>query len=1034
MPVGGPPQIPEGSDGLLVRVLGHVELTAAGEPIALTPSERTLVAGLALARGRVASVESLTDWMWGEARHASPRNRLQAIVSSLRRKVPGSLVVTHALGYSLDGGADTDIAQRERLLTGLARKDATVGERRTIVRRAVDLTTGDPLTGCRETEAVLASRHRLAEDSLELLVERFEADLEARQFEGVVPELVEITADHPLQEAFQAQLVRALAHTGRQAEALRRYRMVYEMLDEELGVRPGPALSAAHQEVLRMEEVAQPPPRGVGETTPSAPAPHRDVERTSRPVPRSAPRAVHRLVGREAEREAIRRAAGEATAGPGASPAQVVAITGAGGVGKSALAVDAAHGLRDHFPDGTLYLSMSSETGRRGTSSVLGLFLGMLGVVGAAVPDDRDARVALFRSVLDELQVLIVLEDVGDPADVIDLLPPTASSMAILTSRGSLAACEPTVTLPLAELAREEAVELLSGIIGERAPAGAGLAELAAQCLDLPLLLCVTGRRVAAQPDLTVAAATSALATERAQQPGRDTGREAVFAGLGLAEARLGPRARTVLSWLAALPLDEVSTWFIESLADEQGSDLDGEIIEGSTVAELCDAGLLEPVVRPGCSSQVRLHDLVRGHARAHGGPMTGPDDAALRRAARVLARLAGRHARHYPAGLLPLPPGLVPDSGGESGAREALIFFRTEYDTLLTLTRGVVDLDPELAWRLLVLAGNHVARGPRRERWAEVAEAVRRRLGHAPGAERGRIHIDLASALVLHETSRSKQAAAMAHRVHRLLVADEDVGAAVPAAVVIARAERANGNRAMAESALRWASANVSDWSDPVMRGYIALARGSLLDDYDDLVGAHEYLREASALLEGTRDWWALGTSECALARVSRRLGRHDEGLAAVQRAEDIAIWLDDAQGRVAAMDCRADLLVHMRRYDEALPVAREAVEEAHRQRDVFVLHRSQRTLGRALAGLGRTDEARVLLLESAAGFERTERPLSRAATLRDLGRLLADDGRTTEALGVVDEEQALLTRAGVTVDPDLVDRRRRLLGALSH
>lgn len=1030
-----------------MRVLGHVELISAGVPVALTPSERALIARLTLARGRVVSIDSLTDWMWGEAHHASPRNRVQAIVSSLRRKVPGPLISTQALGYALNGDVDSDLGERERLLALMAGHDTTVGERRALVHRAVELTTGDPLTGCRETEAVLAARHRLAEDSLELLGERFDADLHARQFEGVVAELVELTTDHPLREAFQAQLMRALAHTGRQAEALRRYRMVYEMLDEELGVRPGPVLSAAHQEVLRMDEPAPPlPPRArAGEQPGPQPGPafdgdglghplaRRGVDRTPRPVPRSAPRAVHRIVGREAERAAIHRTAGDAAAGDGSGPAPVIAITGVGGVGKSALAVDAAHGLREQFPDGTLYLSMSSETGRRGAASVLGLFLGMLGVVGSTVPEEYDARVALFRSVLDELRVLIILEDVGDPAAVIDLLPPTASSMAILTSRGSLAACEPTLTLPLVELPRAGAIELLAGIVGDRAPGGAGLAELAAQCMDLPLLLCMSGRRVAAHPDLTVAAVTSAMASERAQQPGRGSDRDAVAAGLDLAEARLSPRARTVLSWVAALPLDQVSRWLIQSLADEPVEGVEATAAGGGgAYDELFDAGLLEPVVRNGRSSQVRLHDLVRGHARRYGDLTSVPGAVAMRRAAAALAQLAGRHARQYPARLLPPPPGLVPDSGGPSGPQEALTFFRTEQQTLLTLARSVADTDPDVAWRLLVLSGNHVARGSHREWWVEVAETVRRRLDDSPDAARGRLHLDLTSALVLHETSRSRQAATLAHRVHRQFVADGDLGAAVPAAVVIARAERANGNRSMAESALEWATAHVCDGSDPVMRGYLSLARGSLLDDYDDLVGAREYLREASALLEGTHDWWALGTSECALARVARRLGRYDEGLAAVHRAEDIATWLDDVRGRVAAVDSRADLLVHMQRFGEALPVAREAVDEARRQRDVFVMHRSQRTLGRALAGLGRLDEARLLLLESAAGFERTERPLSRAATLRDLGALLADSGRASEALDVVDEEQALLARAGVGVDPDLADRRRRLLGAL--
>ncbi|MDT7788887.1 MAG: hypothetical protein QOF58_7306, partial [Pseudonocardiales bacterium] len=303
------------------RVLGPLEVLIDGRPIALPAGRgRVLLATLLLRANEFVTVDELVDRVWDGDPPAGDRahKTLQMTVSRLRNALgAASCVVTSSRGYSATIAPDQlDLAQF-RTLTAR-------GEH----RAALELWRGPVLANVPSETLHRDEVPRLVEERVVALERRIDQDL-ARDTDILVPELRSLVKRYPLRETFWAQLMLALHRSNQQADALLVYQEVRDHLADELGVDPGPRLREAHQQVLS------------GEIPTTA-------------VPRQLAAGIPHFVGREHE---LARLSEMLVNRPG-EPILISAINGIGGVGKSALALQWAHGVADRFPDGQLYVNL----------------------------------------------------------------------------------------------------------------------------------------------------------------------------------------------------------------------------------------------------------------------------------------------------------------------------------------------------------------------------------------------------------------------------------------------------------------------------------------------------------------------------------------------------------------------------------------------------------------------------------------------------------------------------------------------------
>ncbi|GGZ13967.1 AfsR/SARP family transcriptional regulator [Streptomyces poonensis] len=530
---------------------------------------RALLVALLLEPGRSVSVESLKDALWGGAPPPSAHASLQNHVTRLRRLLddPERLRAVPP-GYLLrvgEGELDVRVFETHVSAARSAHADrdwaGTVRE----AAAALALWRGTPLGALPQGFGGHAFVQRLEEARLLLLEWRYEAELGLAQGAGgagaalasgaladapaagparlaaLAPELAALVAEHPLREAFHRLLMLVLHHTGRQAEALAVHRDLRARLVEELGVEPGAAVRDAHLEILQEE----PAGRLTGRAPDSSDGPHgaassgvgtgtagtgstaatagtsgatSSVDAPSgRPRPAQLPAAPAHFTGRGDTLAALRRALDTGLSPADRSPA-VAVVSGMAGVGKSAVALQAAHELADRFPDGQLYVHLHGATpGMTPVSphQALTALLRDLGTEPRQIPEHPDAAAALLRSTLAPTRTLMVFDDAANAAQVRPLLPAGAGCAVIVTSRSPLTALDGAHRFPLTPLSDEDSAALLRAVSGRDGLDGAHpLVELAGR---LPLALRIVAARLAARRALS----PDALAGQLAATEGR---------------------------------------------------------------------------------------------------------------------------------------------------------------------------------------------------------------------------------------------------------------------------------------------------------------------------------------------------------------------------------------------------------------------------------------------------------------------------------------------------------------------------------
>ncbi|MDF5756206.1 AfsR/SARP family transcriptional regulator [Spongiactinospora sp. TRM90649] len=492
-------------DPIEFRILGRLDAAVGERPIGVRGRRTQLtLATLLLDAGRVVPVPRLMEAVWEHDPPASARTQIAMAVSNLRRALrqaggPPDVIETSGPGYRMRVTGvrlDAWTAEERLLWARSAVADGRAEEAAVLYRDALRLWRGPVLDGLGGLDSTIVTAGARRWEDLRLVATEELADVQFAL--GRPAELIErlsgLLAQHPFRERLRAQLMTALARTGRQTDALDLYQDGRRLLARELGLEPGGDLREVHLAILR----------GDPSMHPAAPAP--------RPVrPAQLPAAVAAFAGRDAELRAL-----DGLLAVQGLPVSV--ISGVAGAGKTALALHWAHRAADVFADGQLFADLRGNgTGPVSPGVVLERFLRALGVTGDRIPADPEERAALYRSVLRGRRALIVLDAAASADQVRPLLPGGAGCCVVVTARRRLAGLmvsHDARPVPLGALGAGEAVHLLRMTAGAARIDGdpAAARRLADLCERLPLALRIAGTRLAVQPTLTVAEVSALLA------------------------------------------------------------------------------------------------------------------------------------------------------------------------------------------------------------------------------------------------------------------------------------------------------------------------------------------------------------------------------------------------------------------------------------------------------------------------------------------------------------------------------------------
>src|ERR1700722_12099602 len=363
-----------------IRILGSFEVQTDDGVLADVPGARLrgLLIALALEPGHAVPKATLVDWIWGERPPSEAANALQRLVSRLRKALPDGSVEGQTDGYRLTVEPDAVDAVRFERLVGQARNGEDPGRVR-LLREALALWRGAAMqdVGLQDSAAFDAAVTRLEGLRLTAMEDRFDAEVSLGHGAGLVTELTDLVAEHPMRERLVAALMRALVAAGRDTEALLVYQRTREALADALGVDPSPELSALHVALLRGELGR----REEGRKT------NVRAELTS-------------FVGKDADVAAVR----ELIAGH-----RLTSLIGPGGSGKTRLATETARTLLGDLPDGAWLVELAAigAGGDVAQSALAGLGLrdALLGEAPSADPADR------FIAAIGEREALLILDN-----------------------------------------------------------------------------------------------------------------------------------------------------------------------------------------------------------------------------------------------------------------------------------------------------------------------------------------------------------------------------------------------------------------------------------------------------------------------------------------------------------------------------------------------------------------------------------------------------------------------------------------------
>ena len=481
---------------LRVQILGPLRVWRDGREVDAGPQQqRSVLAFLAARAGNPVMVTEMIDLLWGEDPPPSAVNAVHRYVGALRRvldptieaRSPGRWLVRHGPGYRLGVAVENLDLAAFRHAAGAARSSVRDGDEATALERYVEalrLWQGRPGSGIADTVAAQALFASLTGEYVAVAVDAARLARRLGCPERVVEPLRQAAVAAPYDEPLHAELVSAMAAAGRHADALTAYGAIRDRLASELDIEPSSVLEQARRAVL-VRNVVVPRPR---------------PEHSS---PAQLPPELPLFVGRTATMATVRRLVANPSRVKHAP--RILAFDGMPGIGKTALAIRVAHELAAGYPDGQLYLNLHGFRANSRAVTVeeaLRDLISGLGVGPGSIPVGRQAMAGLYRTLLHDRRILVVLDDARDAEQLTDLLPSSRDCLAVVTSRRRMTALRTSagadlvsVSLPDREEARTLLLEHLGGRPGVIAPV---LDALIDECGRLPLALAIAGAHAAA--------------------------------------------------------------------------------------------------------------------------------------------------------------------------------------------------------------------------------------------------------------------------------------------------------------------------------------------------------------------------------------------------------------------------------------------------------------------------------------------------------------------------------------------------------
>ncbi|MEY9963314.1 DNA-binding SARP family transcriptional activator/Tfp pilus assembly protein PilF [Streptacidiphilus sp. MAP12-16] len=589
----------------LIKVLGPLELSIAGRQA--TPRgvrERKLLALLAINANSIVATERIVDALW-ESPPNSARQQIHNVVGALRRTlIPavGVELFTDSSGYQLKVPAEAMDALQFRSAVEAAEtaeQHDRLDDAVRLLDEALGLWRGGALRGL--DGRVLTNAATLLDAQRLTAVERW-AELRLRLGRAAlaVDGLNEMLAEHPLREPLRALLMTALYQCGRQSEAMIVFEDGRRLLAEELGLDPGPQLREAHRQILHAEPAASAQPRD--SQAEGLPERRRGQDPGSRSF---LPRDIAEFTGREDE---LRRLC-DRPFEPNAPSISV--IDGMGGVGKTSLAVHLAHLLAGDYPDGQYFVDLagfSEQAEPMSPMQALNLLLRFDGMAPELIAPDLEARSAQWRSSLAGRRILILLDNAADPTQVRSLLPGSAESLVLISSRRRMVALEGAAALSLDIMTEPDAVALFCRIAGpervaEEPEAVRSAVEL---CGYLPLAIQIAAARLRERSSWRVSFLVDQLRDYEARARILAAGDRDVMNIVAWSYHHLTERQQRLLGLLSLHAGPDFDVCATAALSDLRGHQVEEDL------DKLFELNLLKQHV----ADRYHLHDIVRDCSR----------------------------------------------------------------------------------------------------------------------------------------------------------------------------------------------------------------------------------------------------------------------------------------------------------------------------------------------------------------------------------------------------------------------------------